>query len=155
MPILLSRDEALDVAFRRDSWLWVKVPIALFLGLTFFLPQLWKIGVLCLAIVLATFRVDSPVGVGVTNFHLNAMLIGHALTVFGVLWYNVYVFGFLCSGGWQRRIAGICAFLAFPIVIILAALLLGVTFDFLGIPQEQIWAYTDGWTPIMSWRVSQ
>ncbi|MDP2601273.1 MAG: hypothetical protein Q8S00_01570 [Deltaproteobacteria bacterium] len=154
MAILLSRDEALDIAFRRDSWLWVKIPVALFLGWTFFLPQLWKIGVLGIAVVLSTFRVDSPVGVGVTTFHLNAMLIGHALTVFGVLWYTVYVLAFLCSAGWQRKIAGICALLAFPIVVILAALLLGITFDFLGIPQEQIWAYSDSWTPIVSWRVS-
>jgi len=154
MPFWLSRDEAFDLAFKRDGWLWIKIPVAFFLAWTFFLPQLWKIGVLAIAIIGCAFVHPCPVGEGIRQWHLNAMFFSHIAMVFLVLWYAIYVFGLLCSPGWKGKLVAMGGLLLFPIVLIVSALVLGIGFMWIGVPLEDIWAYVDKWTPVPSWRNS-
>jgi hypothetical protein len=153
MTFWIARHEAVSAMFRKDWWLVVKIPISGYLAWSFFLPQLWKVGVLLITSLVSTFTVNSPVGRGVSNFHLYFMLGGMLAVIYGVFWYVVYVFAYLGRPGILNRVVGVAGVLIYPVLIIGVALLIGGLGILLRVPQEQFWAYLDSWTPIESWRV--
>jgi hypothetical protein len=152
MALKMSPDEALSVAFRKDWWLLLKVPIAAYLAWSFFLPQLWKIGVLVITALVSTFRFGSPIGQDVSGFHLYFMLGSMLAIVFGVFWYGIYVFAYVARPGVAARAIGIAGVLLFPVLLITVALVVGGIGAGLGVPQETFWGYLDRWTPIEAWR---
>lgn len=155
MTLRMSPDEALSSAFRKDWWLLLKIPVAAYLAWSFFLPQLWKIGVLVITSLVSAFRFGSPVGQDVSSFHLYLMLGSMIAVVFGVFWYAVYVFAYLGRPGLAGSAVGIVGVVVFPIILITVALLVGGVGAAVGVPQETFWAYLDKWTPIEGWRIRQ
>lgn len=152
MSIWLSRDEAFILAFKKDWWLWLKIPLWLFLAWTFFLPQLYKICVLLIVSIVCAFVFPCPIGGNITNFHLALMLFAAILICFIVLWYAIYVIAFLCKPGWNNKLIAISGAIIFPFILIALAFIVGTGFTLLGIPQEEIWAYVDKWIPFKSWK---
>jgi len=142
-----SPKEALRLAIRKDVWFWVKLPLVLFLAWTFFLPQLWTIGVIAIASIGCAFLIPCPVGEDVRTWHLAAMFMSHIAVVYLVFWYAVYISAFLCRGGWRSKLIAATALLLFPFVLLSSALILGIGFEWVGVPLDPIWAYIDSWTP--------
>lgn len=155
MTIKLSRDEAFELAFRRDGWLFLKVPVLLVLGWLFFLPQLWKIFVLFVSSLVAYFRLPGPAGPNVTSFHMTVMLIGMLMIWFAVLWYTIYVTAYLSRPGFYNRLVGVAGIIAFPFGMIAVAIAADVICSILGVPQDELFAYLDRWVPFALWRVSR
>lgn len=155
MTLRMYPDEALSAAFRKNWWLALKVPLAGYLGWSFFLPQLWKVGVLVTTLLVSAFTVGSPIGQDVSNFHLYFMLGSMAAIVFGVFWYTIYVFAYLGRPGIASRAVGITGVLIFPILVLAVALLVGGLGALWGVPQEAFWSYLDRWTPVEAWRTIQ
>jgi hypothetical protein len=155
MTFRISPQEAVSAMFRKDWWLVVKIPVSAYLAWSFFLPQLWKVGVLLITSIVSTFLVGSPAGSGVSNFHMYFMFGAMVAVIYGVFWYTVYVFAYLGRPGMLTRTVGVAGVLIHPILLIGVALLIGGLGTLLGVPQEQFWAYLDKWTPIESWRVIQ
>jgi hypothetical protein len=153
MTFWIPPHEAVAAVFRKDWWLVVKIPISLFLAWSFFLPQIWKVGVLLITSLVSAFLLSSPVGGGVSNFHLYFMLGAMLVMIYGVFWYTVYVFAYLGRTGILNRFLGVVGVLIFPILMIAVALLIGGIGTLLRVPQEQFWAFLDSWMPIESWRV--
>jgi len=155
MTIKLSRDEAFDLAFRRDGWLLLKVPVLLVLGWLFFLPQMWKILVLLVSSLVAYFRLPGPAGPNVTSFHMTVMLIAMLVIWFAVLWYTIYVMAYLSRPGFSNRLIGVAGIIMLPVGLIAVALAAGVIGSVFGVPQDELFAYLDRWAPFDSWRVSR
>ena len=150
--IRLSRGEAWNLAFRRDAWLWVKVPSWLVMAWLFFLPQLWKIGVVFLGSWVAYFRIPGPAGPNVTSVHMTITLVTMLVVWFAVLWYTIYVMAFLSRPGVLNRIVGFLGVLVFPFGLIVVALAAGSIGSFFGVPHDELFAYIDRWTPVDSWK---
>ena len=143
MSLRMSPDEALSVTFRKDWWLALKIPVAGYLAWSFFLPQLWKVGVLLITSLLSTFMIGSPVEANVSNFDLYFMLVSMSALVYGVFWYTVYVFAYLVRPGMANRAVGVFGVLISPILVIGVALLMGGLGALFRVPQEEFWAYLD------------
>ena len=121
MTLRMPPDEALAATFRKNWWLLLKIPIVAYLAWSFFLPQLWKIGVLVITSLVSMFRFGSPVGQDISSFHTYFMLGSMAAFVFGVFWYVVYVFAYLGRPGIAARTVGIAGVLLFPVLLIAVA----------------------------------
>ena len=154
MTIRLSRDEAFDLAFRRDGWLLLKVPVLLVLSWLFFLPQLWKIFVLFVSSLVAYFTLPGPAGPNVTSFHMTVMLIGMLIIWFAVLWYTIYVMAYLSRSGFYNRLVGVAGIIVFPFGMIAVAIAAGAICSIFGVPQDELFAYLDRWAPFALLRVS-
>ena len=154
MSFFPTPDNAISLAFRRDSWLWAKVLVALTLGWLFFLPILWKIGVIAVGLVVCNFSYPCPAGEGVTTLDLAAMIFIHGVVLYSVGWYAIYTIAFLCSPGWKNKSLALAAVVLSPVLMILVALLAVGAAALLGVPMEEIWAFTNRWTPFASWRVT-
>lgn len=153
MALRMSPDQALDSLVARNMWLLLKVPLLLYLVWAFFLPGLWKIALLLIASVACAFVSPCIVGDRVNDFQLWFMVISQALVLWIVFWYVAYVLAYLQRNSFTSRLVGACGVLLSPVVVIGAALLVGLVGMMLGIPHEDFWAFFDRWTPVESWRV--
>jgi len=151
----VSADEAFNLLFERNAWIWIKTPILLFLAWKFFLPMAWKLGLLLFISVTCTYISPCPVGPSVIAFHLWFMLFSHGVMIYVVFWYVAFVFAYLQHPGSASKALGAVGILLSPIALICAALTIGLIGEWLGVPQEEFWAFLDRWTPLASWRVQE
>lgn len=149
--VLLSRDEAFELVFRRDAWLWLKVPAWLVLAWLFFVPQLWKIVVLLLGSWAAFFVTPGPT---LTTFHRFVAIITMWFVWFAVLLYVIYTMAYLSRPGFASRAFGVAGILLFPVVVILSAVAGGGISALLGVPLDELYAYLDRWMPFASWKIN-
>lgn len=149
----ISPDEAAERAFARDRWLWLKLPVGLYLLWSFFLPQLWKLILLLVAGIRCAYIVPCSVGEGVSDFHLWFSLVTMALVFYGVAWYSIYFAGFLSSPGWLAKTLAAGLILLFPFLVILLGVLTMLLGDLFRVPQEAIWAYLDRHALLGSWKI--
>ncbi len=84
--------------------------------------------------------VDSPVGSGVSNFHLYFMFGAMVAVIYGVFWYTVYVFAYLGRPGMLTPIVGVAVPSSIPSFSLELHSLIGDLATLLGVPQEQFWA---------------
>ena len=153
MPLFPSKDEAFELAFRRDSWLWIKIPIGAYLCWYFFLPQTWKL-VLLVVVGWGVCQFYAPCPIKVSDTHLYVVIMIYGIVLWAVYGYVIYAFAFLSSPGWRNKLlfCGIC--FLFPVAILMSAHLFVLLDTFLRIPWDDIRRFTDAWTPIPAWRVS-
>lgn len=149
----ISAHEALDSLLERNIWVWVKAPVLLYLAWAFFLPALWKIGLLLLASVACAFVSPCIVAHNVNDFHLWFMLISQGIVLYLVFWYTTYVFAYLQRPGWASRLFGVIGVAMSPFVVLAAGLGVGIVGLLLRMPYEDFWAFFDRWTPVESWKV--
>ena len=153
MLALIPRDDAVDLLFERNAWIWLKAPVLLYLAWGFFLPAAWKIVLLMLASVACTFFSPCVVGQAVTESHLWFMLVTQMAMMTLVAWYTVYAFAFLQTAGALNRVVGVLGVLASPIAPILGVLAIAAVGTWLSVPFEEFWRFFDSWTPFQAWRV--
>jgi len=70
-------------------------------------------------------------------------------------WSVVNIFAYLEGPQVSRRLVGACGVLLAPVVILVAVVLMVLAVQAFGFPVEQIWEFTDRWTPVPAWRVAQ
>ena len=148
-------DEASDVAldFARDRWLWFKILAWAAIGWLLLLPTAWKVILLVVSSLLKTFLVPGPGGTVITTFDLTAMLIAHVFILWLGFYLSIYGVGAVSLPGMVSKILGVvvlCFVLPFGGVV--AALIVGLILDSIGVQQELVWLYLDSWTPFEAWQ---
>jgi hypothetical protein len=139
----------------RNRWLLLKVPVLTYLAWFYFLPITWRVIVLFCAAVISAFVSPSPGGPAVTGTHLSIMFWVHLLELLLAGWCVVNIFAYLEGPQLSRRLLGACGVLLAPVVFLVAVVLVGLSVQALGVPDAQIWKFTDRWTPVPAWRVGQ
>ena len=92
----------------------------------------------------------SPV---ITTFDLTAMLIAHVFILWLGFYLSIYGVGAVSLPGMVSKILGVvvlCFVLPFGGVV--AALIVGLILDSIGVQQELVWLYLDSWTPFEAWQ---
>ena len=152
MLLILDEDDALELAFRRDIWMWIKAPVWLFLVIYFYAPLLWKTGTVLVGSIVCGFTVNCFAGRDVGVVSLSIALFVHVMIISGVSWYALYTLAWLSAPGWMPKAAATVAALAFLPGVLLTGVVFLMLSDRLGLPLDAVLAFTDRYVPFDAWR---
>jgi hypothetical protein len=148
----LSEHEATDLAFRRDSWIWIKAPLWVLLALFFYLESLWKAGTLLIASVVCSFTTPCFAGPDIGAGSLWIAFLFRLFVIAGVTHYVTYTLAFLSLPGWRNKALASLGIVLFWPLLMLVAVVGGLLLEKLGVPIFDVFRLEDRYVPVAAWR---